>query len=314
VLRNDCADAAYHQAGLAWLAAEAYGLAAQSKLKSAATQAKKHEQTHARLGTISLVDLVEPEPVWQRSLSAIAQLADATPPGAEPAAESERIIWELNTRYGGISLDAFQQKRKGSDWTKGRKVGLQRLYERHGDPEFAFLTDQDRALCRALEMESYQDGLRTEFFVRPFGDDGPFCRPGEGGVNLFANVDGRPKTARRNLDEERSRREEVIAACPELSARAEEDVSILLPSPIEALEALIELEDLVADGRVVLHWPRGQTLTLAGRASASQLHLHIRRDPQLKELRERYANQPARDRRRAGERSLLQAGLHGDGR
>ncbi|MFV2067073.1 MAG: DEAD/DEAH box helicase [Pirellulales bacterium] len=420
----------YRASGLDWLAAEASGLAAKSKLKSAATQAKKCQETHARLGTVSLVDLIEPEPVWQRSLSAIAQLADVTPPGIEPTPESERIIWELNTRYESISLEVFQQKRKGSGWSKGRKVGRQRLYEQFNEPEFAFLTDQDRALCRALEMSTernyygyretsydyddlraaralighprvfpegdrevpfeiveqppklivvqeengrislsldpkppgddeayrlivdgphrvamvffndrhlklhhilggqlkvpasaasrvveaiqpvaslvsvhseiggetsgaervdadarphvhllpYQDGMRAEFFVRPFGDDGPLCRPGQGGANVFADIGGQPKIARRDLAEELRRQEEAIRACPEIAARAENDTSICFPSPIEALEALIELEDLLAAERIVLHWPQGRSLKLAGRATASQFQVHIRKD------------------------------------
>ena len=421
---------AYRTSGFDWLAAEASGLAAKSKLKSAPTHAKRHEETHARLGTVSLVDLIEPEPVWQRSLSAIAQLADVTPPGIEATPENERFIWELNTKYAGIELEAFYQKRKGSGWTKGRKVGRQRLYEQFSEPEFAFLTDQDRNLCRALEMFSernhygytetsfyfddlraaralighprvfpegdrenpfeiveqqpklivvqeddgrislsldpkprrddeafhvivdgphrvaivffndrhlklhhilggklkvpasaagrvveaihpvaslvsvhseiggeasggervdadarphvhllpYQDGLRVEFFVQPFGDDGPFCRPGQGGANVFANIDGRPQTARRDLAEELQRQADAIGACPEIAARAENDISICFPSPIEALETLIELEDLVAEQRIVLHWPQGRSLNLAGRATASQFQVHIRKD------------------------------------
>jgi superfamily II DNA or RNA helicase len=422
--------AAYRTSGLDWLAAEASGLAAKSRLKSAATEAKRHAATHARLGTASLVDLVEPEPVWQRSLSAIAQLADATPPGIELTSESERIIWELDSSYGSIGLETFQQKRKGSGWTKGRKVGRQRLYEQFNEPELAFLTDQDRQLCRALEMSTernhygytetyfefddlraaralighprvfpqgdrespleiveqqpklivvqeddgrislsldpkprcdddafrmivdgphrvaivffndrhlklhhilggklkvpaaaasrvvealqpvaalvsvhseiggearggqhvdadarphvhllpYQDGLRAEFFVRPFGDDGPFCRPGQGGANVFANIGGAPKTARRDLAEELRRQEDAISACPDIAARAENSRSICFPSPLEALEALIELEDLLAEERIVLHWPQGRSLRLAGRATASQFHVHVRKD------------------------------------
>ncbi len=421
---------AYHTSGLDWLAAEANGLAGKSKLKSAAARAEQHKVAHVRLGTTSLIDLVEPEPVWQRSLSAIAQLAGDDPPGTEATSENERIIWELNTRYQSISLEAFYQKRKGGGWTKGRKVGRQRLYEQFNEPEFAFLTDQDRELCRALDMFSdrnyrgytetyfhyddlraaralighprvfsegdrdnpleiveqqpqlivvqeddgrislsldpkprrddegfrmiadgpqrvvmvffsdqhlqldhilggklkvpasaasqvveaiqpvaslvsvhseiggqasggesidadsrphvhllpHQDGLRAEFFVRPFGDDGPFCRPGQGGANVFANIGGHPKTARRDLAEELRHQEDAITACPEIAARAENDTSICFPSPFEALEALIELEDLLATERVVLHWPQGRSLNLAGRATASQLQVHIRKD------------------------------------
>ncbi len=424
----------YHATGLGWLAAEAAGLAGRSTLKSASTHAEKHRETHARLGTVSLVNLVEPEPAWQRSLNAIAQLAGVEPTEVEATLESERMIWELDTKYQSINLSAFQQKRKGRGWTKGRKVGRQRLHDLFNDTEFAFLTDQDRDLCRALEVFSernsygysetsyeyndlraaralighprvfpegdrehpieiveqqpklmvvqedddrislsldprpkcddeeyrliadgphraaivffndqhlkmnrilggtlnvpatasrcvieaiqpvvslvsvhseiggdadgvagggervdadarphvhllpYQDGIRVDFFVRPFGDVGPICRPGQGGGNVLANIDGQPKTARRDLAEELRRREEAIGACPELAARVDDDASICFPSPYEALEALVELEDLSAADRIVLHWPQGRSLNLAGRATASQFQVHIRKD------------------------------------
>ena len=155
---------AYRAAGLAWLAAEAAGLAGQSTLKSAAAQADKHQEMHARLGTTSLVNLIEPEPMWQRSLNAIAQLGEDRPPAAvvaEPAAESERLIWELDTAYESIDLQPFVQKRTAGGWTTGRRVGLQRLYSEWNSPEFAFLTDQDRALCRALEMDPSETTAAT---------------------------------------------------------------------------------------------------------------------------------------------------------
>ena len=422
----------YRAAGLSWLAAEADGLAGKSKLKSAASRAKQHKQTHARLGTTGLVDMVEPEPVWGRALSAIAQLGgvDSLTPEAEVEAECERIIWEISLGYPSLHPQAFQQKRKSNGWTKGRKVGLQRLYEQFNDAEFAFLSEQDREICRALEMYSernyrgynetyfvfdqlrllralighprvflegdrdnpleiverapqlvvaeeddkrislsldpcpcigndefrvvedgpqrlaivfyaehhrrlcgilggklrvpasaadrvieavqsvasvvsvhseieggadsaaavdgdsrphvhllpYQEGLRAEFFVRPFGDDGPFCRPGQGGANVFAKIGDRPMTARRDLKEEVRRQEECIGACPELAARVEDEASILLPSPLEALETLVELEDLVEKERLTLHWPQGRSLKMAGRASTSQFRMHIRKD------------------------------------
>ncbi|MCA9211606.1 MAG: DEAD/DEAH box helicase, partial [Planctomycetales bacterium] len=128
-----------------------------------------------------------------------------------------------------------------------------------------------------VHLLPYEDGLRAEFFVRPFGNAGPFCRPVQGGANVFANIDGQPKTAIRDLDEERRRQEAVIASCPELAARAATSESFCFPSPIEALEALVQLEDL-GDKEVELHWPQGHGLRLAGRASASQFQVHVRKD------------------------------------
>ena len=128
-----------------------------------------------------------------------------------------------------------------------------------------------------IHLLPFQGGLRAEFFVRPFGDDGPFCRPGQGGANVFASLGGQPKTARRDLPEELRQLESLLAACPALAAEAQGEAASF-PSPVEALEALLQLEDQVAENRVVLHWPQGQSLRLAGRASAGQFQIHIRQD------------------------------------
>ncbi len=420
---------AYQDIGLDWLAAEASGLAGKSPLKSAATQAKKSQAIHARLGTASLVELIEPEPVWQQSLSAIAQLAKGDSSPVQASSGSERIIWEMTPTHWDHSLEAYHQVRKGQSWSKGRKVARKRLYEQFNEPAFAFLAEEDRALCRALEMFSernyygyaetyyqfhnaraaralighprifpvgnranpyeiveqqpkltvlkeddgrirlaldpkppfreegvqmvqegphrlaivffhrqhmklhdilggelkvpasaaqrvmeaigpvaslvtvqseiggegggqrveadpkphvhllpYQEGLRVEFFVRPFGEEGPYCHPGQGGANVFATRDQQSFSAKRDLDEEKNRLRDVTAACSEILTRLDEDYSACFSTPVEALEALIQLEDLQQEQQLVMHWPQGQRLKLAGRASESQLRVHIRKD------------------------------------
>ena len=45
------------------------------------------------------------------------------------------------------------------------------------------------------------------------------------------------------------------------------DLGRLAGYTVEALEALLQLEDQVAENRVVLHWPQGQSLRLAGRGT-----------------------------------------------
>lgn len=444
----ESAAAILERGGFDWFAAEAYALAAATNENVAdrkatagkansqnatAKLASKAEALHARHGTASLVDFIKVEPVWKQALNAMAQLAEKRPaPTAAPGEDirTDRLIWEINTEYGGLSLEAFHQQRKGNAWSKGRKIGRHRLYELYKSPEFAFFTDQDRAICQALEMDvsrnyygytetsyhfdllkaaralighpcvfkegkrespleiveqepklivvqgsddqielsldpsprdaeqslrivkegthrvaivfyneqhrklhqvlggklrvpreaaqqvvesvqqvaslvtvqseitgegkrgasvpgdpqphahlvPFQSGLRVEFYVRPLGEQGPCFRPGEGGANLMATVEGRPMTARRDLAEEVNRLEEMIAACPSIASRLEFGWTAGFPSPMEALDMLLQLEDQVSQKRVVLHWPQGNGWEVAGRAAESQLRLNIRRD------------------------------------
>ena len=88
-----------------------------------------------------------PEPVWQRSLNAIAGLvADEKRKDMESPTRRGRFSWELDTLYASINLEAVHQKRKGRTWSKGRKVALTRLYA-----EFKDAKDSESGL-RALRQ------------------------------------------------------------------------------------------------------------------------------------------------------------------
>ncbi len=129
-----------------------------------------------------------------------------------------------------------------------------------------------------VHLLPHQDGLRIDFFVQPFGGEGPFCHIGDGATNLIANIGGKSLSTLRDLNLERTWFNEVMAACPELAARLSNQTSLALPSPLEALETLVELEDLFAKKRIVMHWPKGRSMNIAGSASASQFNIQIRKD------------------------------------
>jgi superfamily II DNA or RNA helicase len=442
------ASAASHfdKIGCSWLAAELSGLAGQSKLKSAAKQATISKKLHQQLGTTSLIDLVQPEPPWARTLAAIAGLGgkpSTDNSGTHDDEPTERLIYEISHYTNDFRLEVFHQLRKGSKWSKGRKVALARLYHQYNEAAFAFLTAEDRALCQTLrhwtergpygypeeycEFETRSgaralighpriyrpgnrdqpleiiespprlvvqktgggqiklslqpspsgssevrieksgnlqiaitffdsahhelhsmigkglqvpasasaqvvdamtrltslvtvhseigdssrsktkstdgdaptvaaakkvkgdaslhlhllpngDGLRVDFHVHPIGETGPSCHPGEGGSTLFATIDGNAVSAKRDLDAERNNAAAVLDQCPTLASHLRSQWSGIFPTAIEALELTMELETLQQSGDVTLHWPKGKTFQLAGRATESMLRVQIKRD------------------------------------
>ena len=56
-----------------------------------------------------------------------------------------------------------------------------------------------------LHLLPYHAGLQLKFYVRPFGDEGPFFLPGEGAETVVTKMGEQTKTARRDLKEERGR-------------------------------------------------------------------------------------------------------------
>ena len=149
-----------------------------------------------------------------------------------------------------------------------------------------------------LHLAPYQAGLRVEFFVRPFGSEGPFYRPGMGGEHVYAQVDGQSQVAHRDLREERRRTGEIIAACPALStwipdlSSEDQDVQWDLlvelqemegfgfPTAGEALELMLQLQPLIEADRLTLHWPTQglKAFRVVGEAGMTQLRLNVRKD------------------------------------
>ncbi|MDX1928589.1 MAG: DEAD/DEAH box helicase [Pirellulaceae bacterium] len=166
----------FHSSGCLWLAAETYAAAGRSKLATADMLQPLVEQLHQQCKTASLMDCVQPQPAWSRTLQAIAMLGGQNTPRSAKGANAEptdRLIFEIHHNRHDFQLDVFQQNRKGSEWSKGRKIALSRLYQDHAGPEFDFLTPEDRVLCQALrqstERNSYGYAETHTYFENPAG-------------------------------------------------------------------------------------------------------------------------------------------------
>jgi superfamily II DNA or RNA helicase len=132
-----------------------------------------------------------------------------------------------------------------------------------------------------IHLVPFQTGLRAEFYVRSFGSEGPFYRPGQGGENVFAEVAGENVSTRRNLVMEKSLVSQVIESClalREQRASGELDAEFIFPTPLEALELALQLRPLVESEQVVLHWPKGKKFNVIKESDGSQFQLSIRRD------------------------------------
>ena len=130
-----------------------------------------------------------------------------------------------------------------------------------------------------MRLSPFQEGLRVEFLVQPFGDTGPTFAPGQGGKSVFANVHGDSVSTRRDLAREVELARNIVAACPSLEMiEGTEDSTFELPTSESALGLLTEVEPLREQGSLVVHWPQGETLRVVGRVASSQLRVQIKRD------------------------------------
>lgn len=161
----------YRDCNVDWIAAEFGAIATRmssgkARQKELAAQAEK---AHSRLGTTSILDLIQPAPLWEAGLNALENLcrpaktaaADAQ---AAPTAD-ERLIWEAEFGREWVTVTPYIQKSSAKGWTKGRKVALGRLYDQWQTSQFDFLTDQDQRICKALREYSNRNyyGYRETF-------------------------------------------------------------------------------------------------------------------------------------------------------
>lgn len=131
-----------------------------------------------------------------------------------------------------------------------------------------------------VQLTPYQEGLRAELFTQPLGEHGPFCRPGFGAASVFANVEGKPLSTRRDIKSEKKNFSNLLSHCHQLDSRTTDNNQSewLFQTPLEALELMSELNQLPKTESVTILWPKGKKFDVAGQASMSQFKVAIKKD------------------------------------
>lgn len=127
-----------------------------------------------------------------------------------------------------------------------------------------------------VHVMPWQEGIRIEFLVRPFGSRGSYFKPGRGGETVFARMEGEKIQTRRNLDLEKARSQRVIDHCRTLDLLEKVDGQWLIGDPEDALELLLELKN--CKEKLVMFWPRGEKMKIRSQVSFDDFTLHIKKD------------------------------------
>ena len=124
------------------------------------------------------------------------------------------------------------------------------------------------------------DGLKLSLWVRPFEQDGPYCRPGKGQPSLIAtrqidNQSIRQKAIRAFRSENKSKKT-LLNQCPTLLDLDDGTDEWYLESLETSLEVLTELETYKEKHALIIEWPKGQTLKLMKNIGAKDLRMSIK--------------------------------------
>jgi superfamily II DNA or RNA helicase len=129
-----------------------------------------------------------------------------------------------------------------------------------------------------LHLLPVGNGFKIEFFVKPFTTDPPYFKPGLGRENIIAEISGAPKKVIRDLKKEKELARKVEDACPSFLRAPGVNQEWLFEEVEDCLNVLVELEPLRTGGEVVMEYPKGEKLRVAGRISFDNLSLGIRKD------------------------------------
>lgn len=103
-------------------------------------------------------------------------------------------------------------------------------------------------------------------------------KPGTGAENIFAEFEGQPHTAKRNLINETQRVAELLDSSELLQQFQTDDKQFSTTTPDESLTLLLELQSHVDAERLALHWSRGESFRIAGRASSTNFQVTVKKD------------------------------------
>jgi len=117
------------------------------------------------------------------------------------------------------------------------------------------------------------EGLKVALLCRPFGEEGPYYRPGKGGKLVIAELAGARKQTERDLAAEKQQAKAAVAACSTLEAYPAKSGEWQIEEPEDCLELLLELKSL--GEQAIVEWPEGEKLRVNHEVSLDNLHLQI---------------------------------------
>jgi len=126
-----------------------------------------------------------------------------------------------------------------------------------------------------MQLLPVGNGFRVSMLVKPFASGGPYLYPGEGAVNVIAEIHGKRLQTCRNLDRERENCAQIEEKCPTLARLGAMDGEWFIEDLQDCLEVLYEIQNLGDD--VIIEWPEGEKLAISRYVSFQNFQVHIRK-------------------------------------
>ncbi len=214
----------------------------------------------------------EPKVILEESKQSYVLKMD--PPVTKPG-----IFWikETETRYVVYNIDAAQGEvasmiaggikfpKKAEAQLKTVLANLSNVMPVQSDAEFAVdLPEVEADSTPVMQLLQLGEEFAADLYVKPFGSEPPYLKLGEGKDLLIGEVEGKRVQTRRDMAAEKRGKKHVMDQCPVLARVPSANMEWRMGDPEEMLELMLELDPLVREKKVIVEWPKGQVLKLAG--------------------------------------------------
>ena len=196
---------------------------------------------------------------------------------------------ETNTRYKVYKIEEAQQEIITAI-KNGKKIPLEgkekllkvlELFSAYMTVQTNLEVGEGVVQARQIEPDSririqilpLGEGLKAEMFVKPFGTNPPYCKPGKGGMALMSNQGGERLQVTRNLALEIEYSEKILSEIQTIEGFDINDGLMTFTNPLDALE-LLEILKLHTDISVV-EWPEGERLKVRYSANFNNLDIRL---------------------------------------
>jgi SNF2 family DNA or RNA helicase len=135
-------------------------------------------------------------------------------------------------------------------------------------------------LTPCVHLFPINDGVKINLWIRPFGEQGPYCRASHGQRSIIATIltpDGEKRQkVTRDFDAEKNSIQSLIHHCTTLAEFDEKTDEWHFDAVENSLELLLELDEYKKNCPLIIEWPKGQTFKVKQTISSKNLALSIK--------------------------------------
>lgn len=125
-----------------------------------------------------------------------------------------------------------------------------------------------------VQLQPTADALKAAFYVKPFGADPPYCKPGEGAAHIIGIMNGERCQATRDLDKEKANYTRLLELIQQAVAQEIDDDHIIFSDPLDCLQLLEVIHE--HPDIAVSEWPEGEKLRIRKVVTTRRMALTVK--------------------------------------